>query len=291
MNNYDNLSRYRIFLEVADYGSISKAAEHLYISQPAVSMTIKKLEENLSATLFIRKTRGVALTEEGKLLYDCARIALYALADAEEKLKQSKNTGRLRIAASNVLCKYILMPYLEKFTKKYPDTDVSITCTSSSNAHAMLEECSIDLALMAKPDNIGTMSYYSLGEIEDIFVCTPAYLKRLDCKMNDVFKYGNIMLLNKSNVSRMHVNNYYAENNINPAHILEVNEMDMLIEFAKIGIGISCVVKQFVKNELLSGSLIEIQLPKPISAREIGFLYNENIQPINENILKLININ
>lgn len=291
MNNYDNLSRYRIFLEVADCGSISKAAEHLYISQPAVSMTIKKLEENLSATLFIRKTRGVALTEEGKLLYDCARIALYALADAEEKLKQSKNTGRLRIAASNVLCKYILMPYLEKFTKKYPDTDVSITCTSSSNAHAMLEECSIDLALMAKPNNIGTMSYYSLGEIEDIFVCTPAYLKRLDCKMNDVFKYGNIMLLNKSNVSRMHVNNYYAENNINPAHILEVNEMDMLIEFAKIGIGISCVVKQFVKNELLSGSLIEIQLPKPISAREIGFLYNENIQPINENILKLININ
>lgn len=291
MNNYDNLSRYRIFLEVADCGSISKAAEHLYISQPAVSMTIKKLEENLSATLFIRKTRGVALTEEGKLLYDCARIALYALADAEEKLKQSKNTGRLRIAASNVLCKYILMPYLEKFTKKYPDTDVSITCTSSSNAHAMLEECSIDLALMAKPDNIGTMSYYSLGEIEDIFVCTPAYLKRLDCKMNDVFKYGNIMLLNKSNVSRMHVNNYYAENNINPAHILEVNEMDMLIEFAKIGIGISCVVKQFVKNELLSGSLIKIQLPKPISAREIGFLYNENIQPINENILKLININ
>lgn len=291
MNNYDNLSRYRIFLEVADCGSISKAAEHLYISQPAVSMTIKKLEENLSATLFIRKTRGVALTEEGKLLYDCARIALYALADAEEKLKQSKNTGRLRIAASNVLCKYILMPYLEKFTKKYPDTDVSITCTSSSNAHAMLEECNIDLALMAKPDNTGTMSYYSLGEIEDIFVCTPAYLKRLDCEMNDVFKYGNIMLLNKSNVSRMHVNNYYAENNINPAHILEVNEMDMLIEFAKIGIGISCVVKQFVKNELLSGSLIEIQLPKPISAREIGFLYNENIQPINENILKLININ
>ena len=63
MNNYDNLSRYRIFLEVADCGSISKAAEHLYISQPAVSMTIKKLEENLSATLFIRKTRGVALTQ------------------------------------------------------------------------------------------------------------------------------------------------------------------------------------------------------------------------------------
>lgn len=290
MNNYDNLARYRIFVEVADCGSISKAAERLYISQPAVSMTIKKLEDSLSVTLFIRKTHGVTLTEKGRFLYDSARIALNALSDAEENLRQLKSTGRLRIAASNVLCKYILMPYLEKFTNKYPDTDVSITCTSSANAHTMLEECSIDLALMAKPDNIGSLSYYSLGEIEDVFVCTPSYLKRIDCKMSDVFSHGNIMLLNESNVSRMHINNYYAENNITPSHILEVNEMDMLIEFAKIGIGISCVVKQFIKDELESGKLIEIQLPKPIPAREIGFLYNQNIQPVNENISRLINI-
>ncbi len=79
------------------------------------------------------------------------------------------------------------------------------------------------------------------------------------------------MLLNKDNVSRMHINNYYAENNINPTHILEVNDMDMLIEFAKIGIGVSCVVKQFVKNELSNGSLIEINLPNAIPPRETGF--------------------
>lgn len=290
MTNYDNLSRYKIFLAVADCGSISQAAEQLYISQPAVSMSVKKLEESLSATLFVRKTRGVILTESGRLLYDSVRQALNTLSDAEENLKQLKNTGRLRIAASNVLCKYILMPYLQEFTKTYPSTDVSITCTSSSNAHAMLEECSIDLALMAKPDNTNSLAYYSLGEIEDIFVCTPAYLDRLNCSEHDIFDLGNIMLLNSENVSRMHVNNYYAENNIIPAHILEVNEMDMLIEFAKIGIGVSCVVKQFVENELNSGELIEIKLAKKIPPREIGFLYNENIQPINDNISKLINI-
>lgn len=290
MNNLDNLSKYKIFLSVAEYQSISRAADTLYISQPAVSMTIKKLEENLGTTLFLRKSRGVALTDSGRILYDSVKQALNTLSDAEENLKHHQSTGRLRIAASNVLCKYILMPYLQQFTKKYPSTDVSITCTSSANASKMLENCSIDLALMAKPDSINSFAYHSLGIIEDIFVCTPAYLKKLTCGVKDIFDNGNIMLLNKDNVSRMHVNNYYAENGITPSHILEVNDMAMLIELAKIGIGISCVVKQFVKNELRSGELIEIKLQKPISPREIGFLYNENILPQNDNILKLINI-
>ena len=95
------------------------------------------------------------------------------------------------------------------------------------------------------------------------------------------------MLLDRDNVSRRHLNSYYAQNKITPQHILEVNEMDLLIEFAKMGIGVSCVVKQFVEQELQEGSLIEIELSEPISPREIGFFYH-HIQPVNENILKLI---
>lgn len=97
------------------------------------------------------------------------------------------------------------------------------------------------------------------------------------------------MLLDKDNISRMHINSYYARNNIIPSHILEVNDMDMLIEFAKMGIGISCVVKQFVEDELEARSLVEIELSKPIPPREIGFLYNQ-IQPFNENIEKFISL-
>ena len=79
------------------------------------------------------------------------------------------------------------------------------------------------------------------------------------------------MLLDKDNFSRRHLNSYYVQNNIRPLHILEVNEMDMLIEFAKMGIGISCVIKQFIECELSTGSLIEIELSKPIKSREIVF--------------------
>lgn len=211
------------------------------------------------------------------------------LSDTERSLRYPLNTGYLRIASSNVLCKHFLMPYLKEFLNLYPNTDLAITCTSSVEACSMIEECSIDLALVVKPKNLGSSTYHSLGVIEYIFVCTPSYREKLNYENDEIFDYANIMLLDKDNVSRKHINNYYAKNNIIPLHILEVNEMDMLIEFSKMSIGVSCVVKQFVEHELKTGSLIEITLSNPIPPREIGFLYN-NIQPFNENILKFINM-
>lgn len=289
METFDNLSRYKIFLAVAECKSISKAAVQLYISQPAVSITIKKLEDSLNTTLFIRKSKGVDLTENGRKLYEDTKRAFQILLETEDRLRFHQNTGYLRIAASNVLCKHFLMPYLKEFTSLYPNTDVSITCTSSSAACSMVEQCSIDLALVAKPENLGAAVYHSLGVIEYIFVCTPTYRDKLNCNDDKIFEHGNIILLDKDNVSRKHLNSYYAQNKITPLHILEVNEMDLLIEFAKMGIGVSCVVKQFVEEELKAGSLIEIELSKPIAPREIGFLYHR-IQPMNENILKFIKV-
>ena len=287
MNTFDNLTKYKIFLSAAENKSISKAAAQLYISQPAVSMTIKKLEENLNTTLFIRKSKGVELTEKGRLLYDSAKKAIQMLSDTEKSLRFPPGTGHLRIATSNVLCKHFLMPYLKDFLKRYPDTDLAITCTSSAEACRMLEECSIDLALVVKPRNQGSSVYHPLGIIDYIFVCAPAYRERLNCGNDEIFDHANIMLLDQDNVSRKHINAYYTKNNIIPLHILEVNEMDMLIEFAKMGIGVSCVVKQFVEQELKAGALTEIDLSNPVPPREIGFLYNE-LRPFNENILKLI---
>lgn len=289
MDILDNLAKYKVFLSVAENKSISKAAAQLYISQPAVSITIRKLEENLNTTLFLRRSKGVVLTEKGRLLYDQAKKALNILSDIENSLRLPQYTGYLRIASSNVLCKYFLMPYLKEFTKYYPDVDLSITCTSSSEACFMIEECSIDLALAAKPEKMGELQYHSIGVIEYVFVCTPAYREKINCNNDDIFRCANIMLLDKDNVSRRHINAYYAQNNIVPHHILEVNEMDMLIEFAKMSIGISCVVKQFIKQEINSGILMEINLSNPVLPREIGFLYN-SIQPFNQNISKFINL-
>ena len=118
------------------------------------------------------------------------------------------------------------------------------------------------------------ITFYSLGELEDILVSTPNYIDNLQIRGEaNIFEKANVMLLDGENVSRMHVDRYFNENNLVPEHVLEVSGMDMLIEFAKIGLGVACVIKEFVKKELEAGELVEIPLSVPINKREVGFAF------------------
>ena len=148
-----HLSQYKIFYEVARTGNISKAAKELYISQPAISKAIGKLEESLNTTLFFRSSRGVQLTEEGEILYEYVRSAFDSLTRGEEELKRVHefHIGHLRIGVSNTLCKYILLPYLKGFVEQYPHVQISIESQSSSQTLAMLDQSRIDLGLVAEP--------------------------------------------------------------------------------------------------------------------------------------------
>ncbi len=144
-----NLSQYKIFYEVAKAGNISKAAKELYISQPAISKSISKLEDSLGVSLFTRNSRGVQLTSEGELLFHHTESAFEALSRGENELKRIKdfNIGHLRIGVSNTLCKYILLPYLKGFIEKYPHVKITIESQSTTHTIAMLEQQHIDLGL------------------------------------------------------------------------------------------------------------------------------------------------
>lgn len=123
-----NLSGYKIFYEVATSGNISKAAKKLYISQPAISKSIVKLEDSLETKLFKRNSRGVTLTEEGEVLYKYVRDAFESINSAETELKRMKdfNIGHLQIGVSTTLCRYVLLPYLQKFLEQFPNIRISI---------------------------------------------------------------------------------------------------------------------------------------------------------------------
>lgn len=276
MISESNLNRYRLFCAVAECESISKAAELNYISQPAISKAITKMEESLGTVLFNRNHRGVTLTDEGKIFYDELKAAFDIIKAGEDKLKtiNELGIGRLRLGASSVLCKAMLLPYLKGFIVENPHIKITIECQSSSRIHKMLMNGVIDVGLMVKPDNMTELSFYSLGEIEDIFIATPSYLENLALRNeSDIFENANIMLLDSENVSRQHIDKFFKENEIEPKHILEVSSMDMLIEFAKIGMGVSCVVKQFVEKELQIGELSEIPLNSKINNREVGLAF------------------
>lgn len=271
-----HLSQYKIFYEVARCGNISRAARELYISQPAISKAVNKLEEGLGVRLFHRNSRGVQLTKEGAILYRHISSAFEAINDGERELRRIRDfhIGHLRIGVSNTLCKYVLLPYLKGFIERYPHVNISIESQSTIHTLEMLEAHKIDVGLVAEPKVKKALTFSPVMEINDGFVCTPSYMEHLLLREGDepdLFRTGNIMLLDQSNMSRKHVDSYLTERQIEVNQLLEVTDMELLIEFSRIGIGIGCVIKELVADDLKKGTLIEIPLPVPIPSRIIGF--------------------
>lgn len=273
-----HLAQYRIFYEVARCGNISRAAKELYISQPAISKAIGKLEENLNMRLFTRNSRGVQLTREGQILYEHVDSAFEAILQGERELKRIHDfhIGNLKIGVSNTLCKYVLLPYLKDFVEKYPHVNISIASQATIKTLDMLEARKLDVGLVAEPKLRRGLSFTPVLSIRDCFVCTPAYLENLKLREGpepDIFRTGNIILLDRNNMSRQHVDTALAANQIKVTQLLEVTDMMLAIDFAKIGLGISCVIRDFVTEELKNGTLIEVPLPISIPGRTIGFAY------------------
>lgn len=277
-----SLSAYRIFNVVARLESISKAAKELYISQPAISKAISKIENNLSVSLFVRNSRGVKLTEEGRQLYEYTSAAFDTLKEGEELIKRnlSLGVGHVRIGVSTTLCKYLLLPYLKKFVAKYPHIRVTIQCQSTFQTIELLEEGKLDLGLIGKPEQLKEFNFIPVGSIEDVFIASKSYLDNLAIRegkaltKEHLFEKAILMLLDEKNITRMYIDRYFRENGIHTGQILEVSNMDLLIEFAKTGLGVACVIKEFVKEELANGSLIQVEMDAPIETREVGFAYS-----------------
>ncbi|MBR6642662.1 MAG: LysR family transcriptional regulator [Lachnospiraceae bacterium] len=302
METESTLSSYHIFNAVAEAGNLSKAAKALYISQPAISRAVSKLEQNLSVKLFIRGSRGVHLTEEGKLLYEHTKSAFASLRQGEENLRRITNlgAGTLRIGVSTTLCKQLLMPRLQKFIQEYPHIQLSILCHSTTEVMELLKQGSIDIGFISEPSGLYHLEFLPVTEIEDIFVATEDYLKNLALRNKEnialprtssrknqratkkatdtsltVFKNGTLMLLDEKNISRLHIENYLTRNRLETGQIIDVATMDLLIEFSKIGLGIGCVIKEFVQKELDNHSLIELPLPVAVCKRKVGFAFGK----------------
>ena len=208
------------------------------------------------------------------------------------KIKQF-NIGKITIGTSNTLCKYILLPYLNKFMKENPHTMVSIFTQSSDKTSLLLSENKIDIGLVAKPAKTQSMSYINIMEIHDIFVATPAYLNSLKHIFDKGFnplRDGNIMLLDKNNATRRFIDNCIEGSKLHLNQSIETGNMELLIEFAKTGIGIACVIKEFIQKELEEGTLVEIEMPPDlyIPKREIVFLYDE--KNFNPSLIKFISM-
>jgi DNA-binding transcriptional LysR family regulator len=273
-----DLELYKIFHTVAHYKNISRAADALYISQPAVSKSIKKLERTVNVNLFSRSSKGVALTTEGKLFYEYLDKALTIIADGERILTdlKDKKQGVITIGVSTTLCKYFLLPYLKPFMNKYPTIQIKIINKTTFDTLKQIDQGIIDFGIVSRPSDLSSYTFIKLADIQDIFVAEKEYLKTLHITHpNDIFAKGVFMLLEANNITRQYIDYFFIENNLSIKPEIEINTMDFLIEFAKIGLGISAVIKSFVEKELIEGSLIELTVSPPIPARAVGIVYDK----------------
>jgi len=274
-----NLNLYSIFYEVAKEGNISKASKSLYISQPAISKAISKLETALECHLFTRNSRGVVLTSEGEILFNQVKSAFDALKLGEDKIRNANELGfgQITIGASTTICKYVLFPYLKEFTSNNPHVKVSIFCHSSLETIEALEQGKIDIGLVRFPSSHNTLTYEPLMSIHDTFITTQNYLNNFSLRESltkeKLIESATFMMLNKENITRKYVESSLSNSGYNLQNIIEMSNMDLLIDFAKIDLGISCVIKEFVADEINSGIFTEVDLLGEMPSRKIGLAY------------------
>ncbi len=276
-----SLAVYRVFFEVATAGNISRAAKKLNISQPAISKSLAKLEKELDTRLFTRTSRGVQLTAAGDVLYTHLQDAFEYIEKGEQELRLIKdsNYGHIKIGGSTTLCKFVLVPYLKEYIKEHPFTKIAIDNHATSDTIRSVENGSIDIGTVVINKQKKGLKYIKLMDVSDTFVCTPEYLRYLHDLYGedvDIFKEANFMLLFKENDTRRYIDEYFRNNGIEPMRKIEMTTMDLLVDFAKISVGIAHVEREFVLEELKQGTLVEIPMKMQIPKRQACFVYQES---------------
>lgn len=279
-----NLEYYKIFYEVAKEQNITKASENLNISQPAISKTIKLLEEKLGGTLFVRTKKGVILTEEGKEFYSYIIKAMEYINSAENKFSDLINleTGVIKIGINSTLTKEFLLSYLEIFNKSYSKIDIQITNGITSHLINELKNGLIDIVFLNLNDKDygNDIDIIKCKKIHDVFIASKKYSELNDkvISLNELKNYPLIFQAKGSN-TRNFLDNFLKEKNITLKPNIELASYSLVTEFCKAGFGIGYAVKEFIQKDLNEGKIFSLKIKENIPERYIGYAISNKHLP------------
>ncbi len=274
---------YRIFYVVANNGNITKASQELLISQPAVTKSIKKLEDSLGGQLFVRTKKGVTLTEEGKEIYYYIKNAIEYINNAENKFTNLKqlNTGNIRIGVSTTLAKNFLMPHLKDFHRLYPNIKIEINNSLTTDLIEYLRKGTLDIVILNLPyEQKSDIKITPIKEIHDCFIVGKQYenLKNKTLNIEELNTYP-LILQRKSSNTRTFLDNFMKENNVVLNSDMDVASYNLMVELVKIGFGIGFATREYIKEELDNDELIELKIKQKIPTRHIAIATMKNTIP------------
>lgn len=285
-----NYELYKVFFYVASTLSFSEASKQLFISQSAVSQSIKALENKLGQTLFVRSTKRVQLTPEGEILLRHIEPAMHLIKRGETQLIDSSSTGgQIRIGASDTICRYFLVPYLERFHKEFPNAHIKVTNQTSMKCVDLLEAGQVDLIVINYPNSHLTnlYSFKKIADFHDVFVANQAFSELKDKKISfkDLLNYP-ILMLEKQTTTSEYLHSLFQKHQLDLVPEVELSSNDLLLDLAKIGLGIAFVPDYCIPRE--TKDLFYVETEEVLPSRELAIVYNHNI-PISNVVLEFLN--
>lgn len=284
-----NYELYKVFYYVATTLSFSEASKQLFISQSAVSQAIKTLEKKLEQTLFIRSTKRVQLTPEGEILLRHIEPAINLIQRGETQLVDAASTGgQIRIGASDTICRYFLVPYLERFHKEFPNTHIKVTNQTSMKCVELLESGQVDCIVINYPNShLGNLyAMKKIGSFKDVFVANHAFNELRDKKVtfHDLLNYP-ILMLEKQTTTSEFLHNLFQQHQLDLVPEVELTSNDLLLDLAKIGLGIAFVPDYCIPK--VSKDLFLVETAEELPSRELAIVYNNRI-PVTKSTLEFL---
>lgn len=275
-----NFELYRVFYYVATLLSFSDASKQLFISQSAVSQSIKTLEKKLNSKLFYRSTKKVTLTPEGEILFKHIEPAINLIKNGERQLLgiDSLNGGQIRIGASDTICRYYLVPYLNEFHQKYPNIHIKVMNQTSLKCVELLNSGLVDLIIINYPNTAlkDSVKVEELKEFRDVFLGGEKYAKlsKEKISLKELQKHPILMLDRKSTTSEF-LHQIFQKYQLDLAPEIQLSSNDLLLDLARIGLGIAFVPDFCVPKD--DKDLFLISTKEELPSRKLVVAYNDKI--------------
>ena len=273
-----NLDLYRVFYTVAKCGSLTKAAEELFISQPAVSQSVKQLENQLGVSLFNRTHKGMELSEQGgKLIFAEVEKALALLQEAENRISQMKAqaTGTIRVGASDTIFEYFLADKIVEYHERFPSVKIELMADFTPDTIEKLKANRCDVAFVNLPIEVD--DDLELDEncmrLNDVFIAGEKYKELSEgvVPLERLKKYP-IIMMDKNTVARRSLDTFLKSVGVDLQPSIEVGGWELMKRLVHRGMGIGVVPREYATRRIEQGEVFEIQTDPVLPVRSVGML-------------------
>lgn len=270
-----SLDLLKVFYEVATKQSITKASEALFISQPAVSFSIKKLEEELGGTLFNRSNKGISLTQEGESFFEYVKFALQTIKNGQDEFANFKGLqkGEIKIGISTTLTKLVLIDAIKKFHKDYPGVKISIINGLTSTIIEELKEGKLDIAIFNDDTQSNDENCVLIKKCNHCFVYNKTFYElNGDIDIKDLCKYPLVVQNKKSNTRKI-FDKTIQKYNLKDIDCMEVVSQELVCLFAECGFGMGFVIEEYV-DKFANKNLTKVGLKQKLEPVNVYLLSN-----------------